>query len=105
MSEIKNATITKAVNCYFDGNVTSRSIMLEDGSKQSLGVMMPGEYEFGTAEKEIMEIISGELEVLLPGSSNWQQIKGGESFAVPANSKFQLKIKSITDYCCSYLSE
>jgi len=105
MSEIKNVTLTKEVNCYFDGKVTSRSFTLADGSKQSLGVMMPGEYEFGTADKEIMEILSGELEVMLPETNEWLAIKGGERFNVPAQSKFQLKIHSITDYCCSYISE
>lgn len=104
MSEIKNVTLTKEVNCYFGGKVTSRSFTLADGSKQSLGVMMPGEYEFGTAEKEIMEILSGELEVMLPEADEWLIIKGGECFNVPANSKFQLKVLSITDYCCSYIS-
>ncbi len=105
MTEIKNATVKKAANIYFDGKVTSRSLTLEDGSVKSLGIMMPGEYEFGTEAKEIMEILFGELEVLLPGTDQWQSIKGGESFEVPASSKFQLKIRTITDYCCSYIDE
>ena len=103
MSEIKNVVITKEANIYFDGKVTSRSILLEDGSVQSLGIMLPGEYEFGTDAKEIMEILSGDLDVFLPGAEDWIKVKGGESFEVPASSKFQLKIHSITDYCCSYL--
>ncbi len=65
--------------------------------------MLPGEYEFNTADKEIMEIISGELEVLLPDSEGWQPIKDGEVFEVPAKSKFSLKVKGLTDYCCSYI--
>lgn len=104
MSEIKNVTLSKEMNCYFDGKVTSRSFTLADGSKQSLGVMMPGEYEFGTAEKEIMEILSGELDVMLPDANEWLAVKAGDTFEVPANAKFQLKIHQITDYCCSYLS-
>ena len=104
MSEIKNVTLIREVNCYFDGKVTSRGYLLSDGSKQSLGVMMPGEYEFGTAEKEIMEIMSGELEVKLPNAQEWIVIKGSGRFDVPANSKFQLKIHEITDYCCSYIA-
>lgn len=103
MSTFENITITKAANVYFDGKVTSRSIELADGSIKSLGIMMPGEYEFGTEAAEIMEIMAGELDVMLPGASDWQTINGGESFDVPANSKFQLKIKTLTDYCCSYL--
>ncbi len=104
MTKISNATVVKAANIYFDGKVTSRSVELADGSVQSLGIMLPGEYEFGTDAKEIMEIIAGDLEVLLPGSSDWAVVKGGESFEVPASSSFKLKIHAITDYCCSYIA-
>jgi uncharacterized protein YaiE (UPF0345 family) len=104
MSTFENVTLVKAANMYFDGKVTSRTVLFADGSKKTLGIMMPGEYEFGTAEKELMEIIAGELDVLLPGSESWISVKGGESFNVPANAKFQVKVNSITDYCCSYLA-
>jgi len=66
--------------------------------------MLPGEYTFNTSDPELMEIFSGELEVLLPGAKDWQRIKGGEQFKVPAKSSFSLKIKALTDYCCSFLS-
>ena len=103
MSEFKNVTVIKKANVYFDGKVTSRTIVFSDGSRKTLGVMLPGEYEFNTAEKEIMEILSGEMEVLLPGESGWKTIKGGESFEVPPQSRFGLKVKSVTDYCCSFV--
>ena len=45
----------------------------------------------------------GRLPVLLPGSEGWQTIEPGQSFEVPANSKFGIKIGTVTDYCCSYL--
>ena len=99
----KNVSVELSGNSYFDGAVTSRTIHFEDGSKKTLGFMLPGEYEFGTDKAELMEITSGELDVKLPASSEWISIKGGESFNVPANSKFQLNVKNITDYCCSYL--
>ncbi|MGL1936564.1 MAG: pyrimidine/purine nucleoside phosphorylase [Fibrobacterales bacterium] len=105
MSEFKNVTIVKQANVYFDGAVTSRTVVFEDGTKKTLGIMNPGEYEFGADAAEIMEIMAGNLEVLLPGSEDWLTIKGGESFNVPANSKFNVKIKTITDYCCSYIVE
>jgi len=103
MSQFTNVTIVKAANIYFDGKVTSRSILFPDGSKKTLGVMLPGEYEFNTDQKEIIEIISGGLEVLLPGSEKWEWIEEGETFKVPAKSKFGLKVKNITDYCCSFV--
>jgi uncharacterized protein YaiE (UPF0345 family) len=103
MSRFTNATIIKAANVYFDGKVTSRTVLLQDGKKVTLGLMQSGDYDFGTAQKEIMEIMSGRLDVLLPGTTHWQSIKGGESFEVPANSRFQLKVQELTDYCCHYL--
>ena len=103
MSEFANVTVVKAANVYFDGKVTSRTVKFSDGSIKTLGYMLPGEYEFGTGKPEIMEILSGELEVLLPGASEWRSVQGGESFDVPGESKFQLRIKSGTDYCCSFV--
>ena len=102
MSEIKNATIVKNANIYYDGKVTSRTVKLSDGSTQSLGIMLPGEYTFGTNEAEIMEMLSGELEIKLP-NEEWKTLNTPETFNVPANSSFDLKIKTVTDYCCSYI--
>ena len=103
MSEFNNVTVVKKANVYFDGKVTSRTVIFADGSKKTLGVMLPGDYEFNTADPEIMEILAGDLEVLLPGAAGWKKVKGGESFDVPANAKFGLKIKELTDYCCSFI--
>ena len=104
MTEFKDVTIIKKANIYFDGKVSSRIVLFADGSKKTLGLMAPGEYEFDTSEKELMEIMAGELDVLLPGSDKWITVKGGESFEVPAKSVFGLKVKTMIDYCCSYFS-
>ena len=103
MPEFNNVTVVKKANVYFGGNVVSRTIKFADGAMKTLGFMLPGEYTFNTADKEIMEILDGSLEVLLPGASQWQAITGGESFDVPANAKFTVKITSATDYCCSFI--
>ncbi|GAA0813261.1 pyrimidine/purine nucleoside phosphorylase [Colwellia sp. D2M02] len=104
MSEFNNVTVTRAANVYFDGKVTSRKVTFEDGSFKTLGIMMPGDYTFGTNEHELMEITAGECEILLAGAQQWLPIKGGESFEVPANSSFDVKAKTIIDYCCSYIA-
>lgn len=105
MSQFNQVTVNKAANIYFDGKVTSRKITFADGSFKTLGIMMPGDYKFATKEKELMEITSGDCEILLPETDSWQSITAGESFYVPAHSKFEIKAKSIIDYCCSYLAE
>ena len=102
MSTYKNVEIIKAANIYFDGKVTSRIIKLNDGSTKTLGIMMPGEFEFSTEKHELMEILAGEMNVLLPGSDRWKTIQGGESYEVPAQSIFKLQVNSVVDYCCSY---
>lgn len=103
MDSFVNVTIVKKANIYDGGRVTSRTIIFPDGTKKTLGIMLPGEYTFGTQEKEIMEILSGELEILLPDKEQWLPISSTGTFEVPANSSFSLKIKAITDYCCSYI--
>ncbi|MDX9742647.1 MAG: pyrimidine/purine nucleoside phosphorylase [Arcobacteraceae bacterium] len=97
--------MTKKANIYFNGQVTSRTIIEADGTKKTLGIMMPGSYTFGTELAEHMEILSGEVEIELTGQgSNWEKISGGEYFEVPANSSFEIKVNTITDYCCTYIN-
>ncbi|GEA10835.1 pyrimidine/purine nucleoside phosphorylase [Alteromonas sp. KUL49] len=105
MSTFDNVSVTLKANQYFDGKVTSRTVVFADETKKTLGIMMPGEYEFGTSEKELMEITDGQLDILLPGETEWQSISAGESFYVPANASFQVKAVTVVDYCCSYLAE
>jgi uncharacterized protein YaiE (UPF0345 family) len=102
MSKFENVTVVKEANIYYDGKVTSRTVEFSDGSIKSLGIMLPGEYTFNTADKEIMEMMSGELEVRLPGEE-WKTLQTPETFEVAANASFDLKIKRVTDYCCSYI--
>jgi len=105
MSEFKNVTAVKKANVYFEGKVTSRTVIFEDGERKTLGIMLPGDYEFGTGDKEIMEILGGSMDVKLPDSDKFITYKEGENFTVPANSKFSLIIKEVADYCCSYIKE
>lgn len=105
MTEFNNVTVQKKANIYFEGKVISTSISFSDGSKKTLGVMLTGEYEFNTKQKEIMEIMSGKLEVLLPNKYEWINIKSGDSFEISKNSSFKLKIHEITNYCCDYIDE
>ena len=102
MSKFENITIVKEANIYYDGKVTSRTVEFSDGSVKSLGIMLPGEYTFATNDKEIMEIMGGDLEIKLP-NEDWKTLNTPETFEVAANSSFDLKIKSVTDYCCSYI--
>ena len=89
------------VNEYFDGNV--KSIGFQTATlPATVGVMAPGEYEFGTSQKETMTVVSGELVVKLPGESEFRAYPAGASFVVEANQSFQLQVAVATAYLCTY---
>ncbi len=89
------------VNEYFEGRVKSIAFTADDGPA-TIGVMAAGEYEFGTSTREIMTVITGKMLVKLPGSEEWKEFRAGESFEVPANQKFQLRIPADASYLCLY---
>jgi uncharacterized protein YaiE (UPF0345 family) len=90
----------KLIHSLFVGPAVK--LTFNDGSFKTLGIMLPGEYEFNTEAEELMEIAAGKLTILIAGETAWQDITGGMSFKVPANSSFKLKVNKVTDYCCSY---
>lgn len=97
----QNATIEKKANIYFDGKVTSRTVILADGTKKTLGIMLPGSYTFATSAREEMDFSAGKLRYQLEGA-DWVEIDGAGVFEVPANSSFKLEVETVADYCCSY---
>lgn len=89
------------VNEYFDGKV--KSIAFQTATlPATVGVMEVGEYEFDTAKKETVTVVSGCLTVRLPGSDTFQDFPAGESFIVDADKKFQLQVAEQTAYLCTY---
>lgn len=103
MSEFNHVTVVREANVYFDGKVTSRTVILDDGSKKTLGFMQAGEYSFNTEAAEVMELLGGSMDVRLPGTDLWETIQAPDSFEVPANAKFDLVVKQFADYCCTYI--
>ena len=89
------------VNEYFDGKV--KSIGFQTATlPATVGVMVPGDYEFGTSQKEVMTVVSGALTVKLPEAEEWKTFSAGDSFTVEANKKFQLQVAVDTAYLCTY---
>jgi len=88
-------------NEYFDGKVTSIGFQTAT-LPATVGVMAPGEYEFGTSEKETMTVVSGALTVKLPNSDGWNTFSQGENFVVAAGETFQLQVEVDTAYLCTY---
>ena len=89
------------VNEYFEGRVKSLSFRTPEGPA-TVGVMAAGEYEFGTSSVEIMTVTSGSLSVKLPGTDAWMKVGAGESFTVPANVRFGVRVPGDSSYLCLY---
>jgi len=89
------------VNEYFEGKVTSLGFETPEG-RATIGVIASGEYEFGTNTVEHMTVVSGKMDVLLPGEAQWVTYNEFETFIVPKDSKFRMKTDSDTAYRCLY---
>ncbi|WP_114937231.1 pyrimidine/purine nucleoside phosphorylase [Mucilaginibacter endophyticus] len=89
------------VNEYFEGAVKSLAYTTPLG-RSTIGVIEPGEYEFGTSSHETMTVIEGSLEALLPGQDNWQTFTGGQTFEIEANTSFKVKTEVQSSYLCTY---
>ncbi|KAB2641328.1 MAG: pyrimidine/purine nucleoside phosphorylase [Verrucomicrobia bacterium] len=104
MPSFPNVTVDAKANIYFDGRVVSHTIHLADASKKTLGLIYPGEYHFGTAAAERMEIIAGSCTVVLDGSTEVLTFSAGQAFEVAANSGFTITVgEGICQYICSFL--
>jgi purine/pyrimidine-nucleoside phosphorylase len=104
MPSFPNVTVDAKANIYFDGRVVSHTIHLADASKKTLGLIYPGEYHFGTAAAERMEIIAATCTVVLDGSTEVLTFAAGQAFEVPANSGFTITVaEGICQYICSFL--
>lgn len=98
--EFTNVKIAKEANILYGGNITSRSITFEDGSKKTLGIMLEGEYELNTVNKAVIDINSGVLEVMLP-AEDWVEYVAPATFEIAQNCKYKLRVTSLVDYCYS----
>ncbi len=106
MSETRfdQVAVTKQANVYFDGKCVSHSITLADGSKKSLGVILPSTLSFNTGAPEIMETVAGACRVKLAGENEWNIYGAGESFKVPGNSSFDIEVSGEPyHYVCHFV--
>jgi len=100
--KIDNVSITTQANVYFDGKCVSHGFTLADGTKKSVGVVLPATLTFGTGAPEIMECVGGSCEYRLAGSDEWVKSSVGESFSVPGNAKFDIRVEQAYHYICHY---
>jgi uncharacterized protein YaiE (UPF0345 family) len=97
-----SGAVSTSANVYFDGKCVSHSVTLADGSKKSVGVILPSQLTFKTAAAEIMECVAGGCEYRLAGTDEWQQSGPGHRFLVPGESSFEIKVAQAYHYICHF---
>lgn len=99
---LPGVSVTTRANVYFDGKCVSHSLQLADGTKKSIGVILPATLTFNTGAPEVMECVGGSCEYRLAGSEQWVRSSAGERFSVPANSKFDIRASEPYHYICHF---
>ena len=99
---IDGVAVTTKANVYFDGKCVSHGITLADGSRKSVGVILPASLTFNTGAPEIMECVAGACDYKLAGSDQWVQSEAGQKFSVPGNSKFEIRVTDAYHYICHF---
>ena len=100
--KIDGVSVTTKANVYFDGKCVSHNITLADGTKKSVGVVLPATLTFNTGAPEIMECVGGSCEYKLDGSSEWVKSSSGEEFSIPGNSKFEIRVTEAYHFICHF---
>ena len=100
--KIDGASIATQANVYFDGKCVSHGLTFADGTRKSVGVVLPSQLTFKTAAAEIMECVAGACEYKLAGTDDWRKSGPGEKFTVPASSSFDIRVSQAYHYICHF---
>ena len=90
--KIDGVSVSTQASVYFDGKCISHGITFPDGTKKSVGVILPATLTFNTGAPEIMECVAGSCEYKLDGTDVWIKSSEGEKFSVPGNASFQIRV-------------
>ncbi len=102
MSQFDNVSVNKEANVYFDGKCVSHTVTFADGSRKSVGVILPSLLTFNTGAPEVMELLKGRCRVKLAGENTATEYQGGQSFTVAGNSRFEIEALEPLHYVCHF---
>src|SRR5690606_16970874 len=91
-THIDGITVTTQASVYFDGKCISHGVTFPDGTKKSVGVVLPATLTFKTGAAEIMECVAGACEYRLAGSDTWLRSGPGDRFSIPANRSCDIRV-------------
>ncbi|HEY5582689.1 MAG TPA: pyrimidine/purine nucleoside phosphorylase [Rhodoferax sp.] len=101
-THIDQVSVSTQASVYFDGKCISHGVTLADGTKKSVGVILPATLTFNTGAPETMECVAGSCDYKLPGSEVWLNAKPGDSFSIPGNAQFDIRVTEPYHYICHF---
>ncbi len=101
-THIDGVSVSTKASVYFDGKCVSHGITFPDGTKKSVGVVLPATLTFNTGAPEIMECVAGACEYKLAGTDTWVKSSAGEQFSVAGNSQFEIRVLDAYHYICHF---
>lgn len=101
-TQIDGVSVVTKANVYFDGKCISHTIVLADGNKKTVGVILPSRLTFNTGAPEVMETVAGACRVRFKDETEWKLFGEGQSFNVPGNSSFEIEVTEPYHYICYY---
>ena len=99
---LDSVTVGTQASVYFDGKCVSHAITLSDGSRKSVGVVLPATLTFKTGAPERMECTGGACEYRMSESDGWQSSMPGQSFSIAGDSSFQIRVTEAYHYICHF---
>lgn len=80
-----------------------QSLTYEDNTIAfSVGIISEGEYQFGSIKKEIFNVTLGSISSWVEGNESWKEYLKGDSFTIPSQKNFKLRVEGISSYICFY---
>jgi uncharacterized protein YaiE (UPF0345 family) len=101
-TQFDHVSVIKKASVYFDGKCISHGIVFADGTKKSVGVILPSTLTFNTGAPEIMEITGGKCRVKLKDQMLWRSYGEGQRFEIAANSSFDIDVSETVNYVCHF---
>ena len=91
MPRFEKVSVVKQANVYFDGKCVSHTVFLADGTRKSIGVILPATLTFNTGAPETMETVAGTCRYRIKGE-DWKSCAVGEFFSVPGDTSFDIEV-------------
>ena len=99
--QFDQVSVGKKANVYFDGKCVSHTVTLADGTRKSVGVILPSTLRFDLTTKEVMEVVDGTAYVSINGEAE-KLFSAGQSWTVEAGAYFVIRADQPVHYVCHF---